>query len=76
MENMELVKKILTQGLPGSQVEVVDMTGTKDHLEIFIQAPQFTGKKIFEQHRMVMELLKQALAGPVHAVKLNTKALN
>ena len=76
METAQLVKEILTTALTGAVVDVQDMTGTRDHFEIFISAPQFQGKKIFEQHRMVMGLLKDVLAGPVHAVKLNTKALD
>ena len=75
METLDLVTDILTTALPGAQVNVQDMTGTHDHFEIFISAPQFQGKKMFEQHRMVMGILKDVLSGPVHAVKLNTKPL-
>ncbi len=73
MDNLALVEKLIKETLPDAQVRVEDMTGTRDHLEIFVVSEAFRGKMLLQQHRMVMDILKDALAGPVHAVKLNTK---
>lgn len=73
MDNLALVEKLIKETLPDAQVRVEDMTGTRDHLEIFVVSEAFRGKMLLQQHRLVMDILKDALAGPVHAVKLNTK---
>lgn len=72
MDNLELVKKLITEKLQDSVVEVVDMTGTRDHLEILVASDAFTGKSLLQQHQTVMDILRESLAGPVHAVKLKT----
>lgn len=72
MDNFELVKKLITEKLSDASVEVADMTGTRDHLEIKVQSSAFSGKSLLQQHQMVMDILRDALAGPVHAVKLKT----
>jgi stress-induced morphogen len=76
MDNFQLVESLIKDKLSDAIVEVNDMTGTMDHLEISIWSDQFKGKMLLQQHRMIMDILKEALSGPVHAVKLNTKTLD
>ena len=76
MDNFQLVKNLITEKLTDAIVEVHDMTGTMDHLEISIWSDHFKGKMLLQQHRLIMDILKEALSGPVHAVKLNTKTLD
>ena len=75
-DNLELVSNLIRAQLTDAKVEVVDMTGTRDHLEITIASDAFQGKMLLQQHRLIMDILKEALAGPVHAVKLNTMTLD
>lgn len=72
MDNLELVKKLITEKLQDAKVEVTDMTGTRDHLEILVASDAFAGKSLLQQHQVVMDILREALSGPVHAVKLKT----
>ena len=74
-DNLVLVSQLIKSSLADAQVEVSDMTGTRDHLEITIASDAFKGKMLLQQHRLVMDILKDALAGPVHAVKLKTMTL-
>jgi stress-induced morphogen len=76
MDNLSLVKDLICQKLPDAQVEVSDMTGTLDHLEITVWSDAFKGKMLLQQHRMIMDILKEALSGPVHAVKIKTHTLD
>jgi stress-induced morphogen len=76
MDNFQLVKNLITEKLTDAIVEVHDMTGTMDHLEISIWSDHFKGKMLLQQHRLIMDILKEPLSGPVHAVKLNTKTLD
>lgn len=75
MNNLVNVKKLLTDKIAGAVVEVSDMTGTSDHLEIMIASDAFQGKTLLQQHQMVMDVLRDSLAGPVHAVKLKTMTM-
>lgn len=68
----ENVKSIIKTGLPDAHVEVLDMTGTADHLDIVIVSDAFKGKMLIQQHQMVMDLLKESLKADIHAVQLKT----
>ena len=75
-DNLKLVSDLIKAQLTDAKVDVVDMTGTRDHLEITIASDAFKGKMLLQQHRMIMDILTEALAGPVHAVKLKTMTLD
>lgn len=66
------VRELLLAGLPGAQVDVTDLTGTKDHYEAKIVASAFSGKSLIEQHKLVYSALGAAMDGPIHALALKT----
>lgn len=72
MNEFQFVEDIIKTGLPDAQVMVEDMTGTKDHLSITVISDGFKGKMLFEQHQILMNLLKDELKSRIHAVKLHT----
>ena len=72
MNNLSLVEKLIKEKIHDAIVEVSDMTGTNDHLQVQVTSQAFTGKSLIEQHRMVMDILKETLSGPVHALKIKT----
>lgn len=68
----EFVENIIKAGLPDAEVMVEDLTGTRDHLAITVVSDAFEGKMIFQQHQLLMNLLKEELKSRIHAVKLET----
>ena len=68
----ENVKALIKSGLSDAFVEVNDMTGTADHLDIMIVSDHFKGKMLIAQHQMVMDLLRESLKVDIHAVQLKT----
>ena len=73
MINPEDIHKILIQKLPGSEVTVQDLTGTRDHFEVMVLWSGFTGKSLIEQHQIVNKSLADALEdGRIHALKIKT----
>ncbi len=72
MNPLEEVKDLIEANLADSQVQVGDMTGTLDHLEILVVSDEFKGKLLLEQHQMVMDILKDSLKEKIHAVKIKT----
>ena len=67
------VQKLVATGIPGAQVEVIDLTGTSDHFRIHVVASLFEGKSLIQRHKMVHAALGTHLTREIHAVDLRTK---
>jgi stress-induced morphogen len=75
MIEQSVVEQRLRAAFPSAQkIEVQDLTGTKDHYKAVIVAEEFAGKTRIEQHQLVYKALGELMAGPVHALALETKA--
>ena len=69
----EQIKSTLEQALPGSTIEMQDLTGGGDHWQVFIVSPAFKGKGLIEQHQMVYAALKEEMGDQrIHALALKT----
>lgn len=66
------VREMLLQAFPGADIDLVDLTGTRDHYQARIVSPAFAGKSLVEQHQMVYRALGDAMHGPIHALALKT----
>jgi stress-induced morphogen len=67
------VKVMIERALPGSEVEVVDETGTGDHLRAVVAAPQFAGLSRIDQHRLVKAAVQERMDdGSIHALSVKT----
>ncbi len=73
MNNLDYVKNLILKAMPGSEVEVTDLTGTLDHIGINVTSELFQSKTLIEQHQMIMDILKDSLKDKIHAVKIKTK---
>jgi stress-induced morphogen len=73
MNPLEHVKNLICSSIADAEVEVNDMTGTLDHLEITVVSSAFQGKRLIQQHQMIMDILKEDLKEKIHAVKITTK---
>jgi stress-induced morphogen len=70
MTTEEIQKRLLTHFVD-AHVEVVDMTGTSDHIQVFIKSNKFTGKTRMQRHRMVMDIFANELkTGEIHALTI------
>jgi len=70
------IERMIAEALPGAEVEVVDETGTGDHLRATVAAPQFEGKSRIDQHRMVRAAVQARMDdGSIHALSISTKPL-
>jgi stress-induced morphogen len=74
MMEPDRIRAMLLDALPGADVDVQDLTGTKDHFQATIAAPQFQGKSLIEQHQMVYKALGDAMKSDIHALALTTRA--
>ncbi len=69
------IERMIEAALPGASVQVVDETGTGDHLRANVSAPQFEGLTRIAQHRLVKAAVKERFDdGTIHALSLKTQA--
>jgi stress-induced morphogen len=66
------VRARILASLPEAHVEVKDLTGTSDHYEALVVAPQFAGRSRIEQHKLVYGALGSSVGGEIHALALRT----
>ena len=69
--DLEEIKAMIEAALPGSEVAVLDETGTGDHLRAVVRASQFEGLSRLEQHRMVKAAVRSRFDdGTIHALSI------
>lgn len=71
--NSQQMKQRLEEFFPGGKVEVVDLTGTEDHYEVYVGSSVFEGLSRIEAHQKVMAAFAAELeSGEVHALSIRT----
>jgi stress-induced morphogen len=64
---------MIERALPGAAVEVIDETGTGDHLRATVSAPQFASLSRLDQHRLVKSAVQERMDdGSIHALSVKT----
>ncbi|HET8807034.1 MAG TPA: BolA/IbaG family iron-sulfur metabolism protein [Methylophaga sp.] len=67
------IKQLIERGLPGAEVQVLGDDG--QHFDAIVTSPDFAGKSLIEQHRMVKATLGDKFtSGELHALSLKTRA--
>ena len=73
MVHPDQVKAAITSAMPDAQVEVEDLTGGGDHLQVTVISTAFDGLTRVRQHQLVYGALRQELASEaIHALALQT----
>ncbi len=66
------IEKIILESVPNAEVFVRDPMNDGAHLEATVISESFVGMSLVSQHRQVMQSLKEAFAGDLHALALKT----
>ena len=66
------IEEIILGAVPNAQVMVRDPMNDGAHLEATVISESFVGMSLVNQHRQVMQSLKDAFAGDLHALALKT----
>ncbi|MGE4170247.1 MAG: BolA family protein [Candidatus Margulisiibacteriota bacterium] len=64
------IQETILEVLPDATVFVNDPDG--QHFDAIVISPSFVGMPLVKQHQLVMNALKEAFEGPVHALALKT----
>jgi len=76
MADLAEIERMIAEALPGAEVEVIDETGTGDHLRATVHAPQFAGQRRIDEHRMVRAAVQPRMEdGSIHALSITAKPL-
>lgn len=59
--------------IPDAQIFIHDVTGNENHFKAIVVSPEFVGKNLVEQHRIVNDSLQEhLLSKALHSLALNT----
>ena len=72
MDRIGQLKRILSEQFADSDIEVYDLAQGQDYLGVKVCSPEFEGKSLLEQHRLVMDKVKEILQEGLHAVQIKT----
>jgi stress-induced morphogen len=72
MPSTDDVKSRIEQALPGAWANVTDLTGGGDHLRAEVEYAGFAGLSRIEQHKLVYDVFRDEIGGPIHALSLKT----
>jgi len=73
MVSPDQVETMLKAALPDAQVQVQDLTGTRDHYQVIVVSSKFEGKTTVKQHQMVYGALQSAMSSEaIHALSMKT----
>lgn len=67
------LKALIEDGIPDSQVQVTDLTGTYDHYGVDVVSPVFAGRSLLDQHKMVHAAVGEHLTTTIHALQIKTR---
>ncbi|MCG8620960.1 MAG: BolA/IbaG family iron-sulfur metabolism protein [Proteobacteria bacterium] len=69
------IKRLIMVALPDSIVSIEDQKGGGDHYACHVQSKAFRGKTRLEQHKMVYDALGEHIGSRLHALTLQTTAI-
>lgn len=79
MLTQQIIEQKLADGLELAHLEVLNESSnhnvpanSETHFKVSLVSESFEGQKLIARHRMVNGLLKDELAGPVHALAIHT----
>jgi stress-induced morphogen len=73
MVQLDQIKAAISGAIPDAAVEIEDLTGGGDHLQVNVVSSAFNGLTRIQQHQLVYGALKQELASEaIHALALQT----
>ena len=70
----EDIKALISEALPGAEIEIQDLAGDGNHYHARVIAPEFRGKSRVQQHQLVYKALGGRMGGELHALALTTAA--
>lgn len=68
----ERLQALVQAQLPDAELELEDLTGTRDHYRLTVVSAHFAGLTPLQRHRLVYKALQQHVGAEIHALSLST----
>lgn len=69
---LEQIRQRIMDAFPTTFVDVIDLGGG-DHIRAIVVSPEFRGKSLIAQHKMILELFRAEIdSNEVHALTVKT----
>lgn len=74
MNPVKLATQLIKEKLPDVEIHTTNFPGggNHEHVGLMVISDAFEGKSLLQQHRMIMDILREALREQIHAVQLKT----
>jgi stress-induced morphogen len=69
------IEQMIREAIPDAVVEINDLRGDGDHYAAYVRSASFKGKSRVQQHQMVYKALQGRMGNELHALALQTAAL-
>jgi stress-induced morphogen len=69
------LESLLKEAFSDAEIIIQDLAGDGDHYSVTVKSAGFKGKNRVEQHKMVYDALKGAMAAELHALAIKTELL-
>lgn len=66
---------LLKEAFPDAEFSIQDLAGDGEHYALEIKSVDFRGKTRVQQHKMVYDALKGAMADELHALAIKTEQI-
>ncbi|MCX6118312.1 MAG: BolA/IbaG family iron-sulfur metabolism protein [Proteobacteria bacterium] len=71
----DMIQDKIRATFPSAKIKASDMTGGGDHWQLVVEAEEFKGKSLVEQHQLVYKALGDWMKQEIHALALTTRAI-
>ena len=68
----QIIVSRIENELSSTEVQLRDMTGTRDHWEAVIISSHFEGLRLIARQQLIYKALGELMAGPIHAFTMMT----
>ncbi len=69
------IEEMIKQAIPDAEVQIEDLRGDGDHYAAYVRSASFKGKSRVQQHQMVYKALQGRMGNELHALALQTAAI-
>ena len=69
MTKQDIFEK-LTEKLPESKIEIIDMTGQSNHFSLFILSDSFENMSLIDRHKLIYSIFSKELTMEIHALQI------
>ena len=73
--NQSEIEQLIRAAIPDAEVQIEDLRGDGDHYAAYVRSAAFRGKSRVQQHQMVYKALQGRMGNELHALALQTAAL-